>query len=110
MHCCNARAVRVQELLERAVSTALAARESWDAMPLEERCAIFLRAADLCTTKYKSDLCATTMLGQGALDARHCILHERVVSVIASTSTRTSNPSVSVVYSTRDVNLYAFLE
>jgi 1-pyrroline-5-carboxylate dehydrogenase len=34
-------------------------------MPFYERCAIFLKAADLLTTKYKYEMMAATMLGQG---------------------------------------------
>jgi hypothetical protein len=33
------------------------------AMPLEDRLAIFLKAADLAATKYRADLCAAVMLG-----------------------------------------------
>ncbi|RYZ22049.1 MAG: L-glutamate gamma-semialdehyde dehydrogenase [Chitinophagaceae bacterium] len=47
-----------------AVDAALAARESWQAMPWEDRAGIFLRAADLIATKYRFHMNGTTMLGQ----------------------------------------------
>jgi len=50
--------------VERAISAALAARESWAAMTWESRAAIFLKAADLIATKYRPYMNATTMLGQ----------------------------------------------
>ncbi|HEY2746010.1 MAG TPA: L-glutamate gamma-semialdehyde dehydrogenase [Polyangia bacterium] len=48
----------------RAVNAALAAQASWAATPLHERLAIFLRAAELLTTKYRPIVNAATMLGQ----------------------------------------------
>ncbi|RYY92563.1 MAG: L-glutamate gamma-semialdehyde dehydrogenase, partial [Chitinophagaceae bacterium] len=47
-----------------AIDAALAARESWQAMPWEDRAGIFLRAADLIATKYRYHMNGTTMLGQ----------------------------------------------
>ncbi|TCZ65280.1 L-glutamate gamma-semialdehyde dehydrogenase [Flaviaesturariibacter aridisoli] len=47
-----------------AIDAALAARESWQAMPWEDRAGIFLRAADLIATKYRFHMNGTTMLGQ----------------------------------------------
>ena len=35
-------------------------------MPLEDRIAIFLKAADLTATKYRADVCAAVMLGARA--------------------------------------------
>jgi 1-pyrroline-5-carboxylate dehydrogenase len=43
----------------------LNARESWQELTLEDRAAIFLRAAELVSTKYRYQLIAATMLGQG---------------------------------------------
>lgn len=37
----------------------------WEAMPFEDRAAIFLRACELITGKYRSAINAATMLGQG---------------------------------------------
>ncbi|RYD91259.1 MAG: aldehyde dehydrogenase family protein, partial [Sphingobacteriales bacterium] len=47
-----------------AIDAALAARESWQAMPWEDRAGIFLRAAELISTKYRYHMNGTTMLGQ----------------------------------------------
>jgi len=47
-----------------AIDAALKAREAWAAMPWEERAHIFLKAADLISTKYRSYMNGTTMLGQ----------------------------------------------
>lgn len=48
----------------RAVEAALAAAPGWRAMPLEERAAIFLRAADLLAGPWRARASAATMLGQ----------------------------------------------
>lgn len=49
---------------EQAIEAALAAKASWQAMPWEDRAAIFLRAADLIATKYRPYMNGCTMLGQ----------------------------------------------
>ena len=51
--------------VEQAIDAALAAKESWEAMSWENRAHIFLKAADLLSTKYRYHIVATTMLGQG---------------------------------------------
>ncbi|GAB3011254.1 L-glutamate gamma-semialdehyde dehydrogenase [Niabella terrae] len=48
----------------QAIEAALKARESWAAMSWENRAGIFLKAADLIATKYRSYMNGTTMLGQ----------------------------------------------
>jgi 1-pyrroline-5-carboxylate dehydrogenase len=48
-----------------AVEAALAAKPEWEAMPWEERAAIFRRVGDLAAGKYRPLLVASTMLGQG---------------------------------------------
>lgn len=48
-----------------AVDAALKAKPAWEAMPFEDRAAIFLRACELISGKYRSDIVAATMLGQG---------------------------------------------
>ena len=53
-----------QKHVEQAIEAALQAKESWSAMSWENRAAIFLKAADLLATKYRSYINATTMLGQ----------------------------------------------
>ncbi|GAB3346110.1 L-glutamate gamma-semialdehyde dehydrogenase [Modestobacter lapidis] len=47
-----------------AIEAALRARPAWSRTPWWDRTAIFLRAADLVTGKYRAELLATTMLGQ----------------------------------------------
>jgi 1-pyrroline-5-carboxylate dehydrogenase len=50
--------------VQQAIDAALAARESWASLPWEDRAAIFLKAADLISTKYRPYMNGTTMLGQ----------------------------------------------
>ena len=50
--------------VNKAIETALTAREAWANMPWENRISIFLKAAELSATKYRMDLNASTMLGQ----------------------------------------------
>jgi len=52
-------------LLTKAIEGALAAQAQWEAMPFNDRAAIFLKAADLLSGKYRYKLMAATMLGQG---------------------------------------------
>ncbi len=49
----------------RAIDGALAAKAGWEAMPWGDRAAIFLKAADLVSKKYRYKLMAATILGQG---------------------------------------------
>ncbi len=53
-----------KEHVEAAVEAALAAKADWEAMPWEERAAIFLKAADLMAGPYRARMSAATMLGQ----------------------------------------------
>ncbi|OCB91211.1 delta-1-pyrroline-5-carboxylate dehydrogenase [Sanghuangporus baumii] len=48
-----------------AIDGALAAKNEWEALPWSDRAAIFLKAADLVSGKYRYRLIAATMLGQG---------------------------------------------
>ncbi|MGE5106444.1 MAG: L-glutamate gamma-semialdehyde dehydrogenase [Sphingobacteriales bacterium] len=50
--------------VQMAIDAALAAKESWSNMSWENRAGIFLKAADLLATKYRSFINGTTMLGQ----------------------------------------------
>ncbi len=50
--------------VNKAIESALEAREQWANLPWENRVSIFLKAADLSATKYRMDLNASTMLGQ----------------------------------------------
>lgn len=48
-----------------AIASALSAREAWSTLPFSDRAAVFLRAANLVAGKYRYDMLAATMLGQG---------------------------------------------
>jgi len=50
--------------VEEAIKGALAVKKDWENMSLDDRSAIFLKAADLLSTKYRAKLCAAVMLGQ----------------------------------------------
>ncbi len=52
------------ELVRAAVAAALAAKADWEAMPWQDRAAIFLKAADLLSTRWRARMNAATMLGQ----------------------------------------------
>ncbi|KAN0126573.1 Aldehyde/histidinol dehydrogenase [Russula decolorans] len=54
-----------ESTVARAIEGALAARAGWEAMPWGDRAAIFLKAADLVSQKYRYKLMAATILGQG---------------------------------------------
>jgi acyl-CoA reductase-like NAD-dependent aldehyde dehydrogenase len=41
------------------------AKQEWENVPFEDRAAIFLKAADLLSTKYRAEVCAAVMMGQG---------------------------------------------
>ncbi|GAA5905944.1 hypothetical protein JCM8208_003382 [Rhodotorula glutinis] len=58
-------AASTPDLASEAIKHALAAQPEWESMPFNDRAAIFLRAADLISTKYRAKICAATMLGQG---------------------------------------------
>jgi 1-pyrroline-5-carboxylate dehydrogenase len=47
-----------------AINAALAAKPAWEAMPWQDRAAIFLKAADLLTGPYRAKMNAATMLCQ----------------------------------------------
>ncbi|MDP4285152.1 MAG: L-glutamate gamma-semialdehyde dehydrogenase [Bacteroidota bacterium] len=50
--------------VKKAISAALKAKDKWANMSWENRANIFLKAADLLATKYRPQICATTMLAQ----------------------------------------------
>lgn len=52
-------------LIEKAIDVALESRAAWESTPAEDRLAIFWKAADLFSGKYRSLLLASTMIGQG---------------------------------------------
>ncbi|KAI5271264.1 pyrroline-5-carboxylate dehydrogenase [Aureobasidium subglaciale] len=49
----------------KAIKSALEAKKSWQKTPFVDRAAIFLKAAELVAGKYRYELVAATMLGQG---------------------------------------------
>jgi len=53
-----------QNDVNKAIDTALAAKDAWVALPWEDRAAIFLKAADLIAGPYRAKLNAATMIGQ----------------------------------------------
>lgn len=50
--------------VSQAIDAALAAKTGWESLAWEQRAAIFLKAAELASTKYRYKLNAATMLGQ----------------------------------------------
>ena len=51
--------------INQAIQRALEAKKEWQEMPFTDRASIFLRAAELVSGKYRYELMAATMLGQG---------------------------------------------
>ncbi|KOS20437.1 Delta-1-pyrroline-5-carboxylate dehydrogenase [Escovopsis weberi] len=51
--------------VRNAIDSALAAKPAWESLPFADRAAVFLKAADLISNKYRYDIMAATMLGQG---------------------------------------------
>jgi len=51
--------------LQKAIDVSLSVRRDWEKLPLNKKVDIFLKAGDLVSTKYRSQLNAATMLGQG---------------------------------------------
>ncbi|KAJ9642798.1 hypothetical protein H2204_002446 [Knufia peltigerae] len=54
-----------EEDISSAIEAALKAKQAWQDTPFTDRAAIFLRAAELVSKKYRFELMAATMLGQG---------------------------------------------
>ncbi|KAJ5163063.1 uncharacterized protein N7500_004893 [Penicillium coprophilum] len=53
------------EQTRSAIDLALEAKQSWQDTPFVDRASIFLKAAELLCTKYRYEIIAATMLGQG---------------------------------------------
>ncbi|WVQ83587.1 1-pyrroline-5-carboxylate dehydrogenase [Cryptococcus sp. DSM 104549] len=53
------------ELVNKAIEGALAAKQAWEEIPWADKAAVFLKAADLLAGKYRYEVMAATMLGQG---------------------------------------------
>lgn len=54
----------LQELINKAINAALAARREWDLKPVQDRAQIFLKAADLLSGPRRAEVLAKTMVGQ----------------------------------------------
>ena len=54
-----------KEQVSTAIESALKVKKSWEDTPFVDRAAIFQKAAELVTGKYRYELIAATMLGQG---------------------------------------------
>lgn len=54
-----------EEAISSAIEAALKAKQAWQDTPFTDRAAVFLRAAELVSKKYRFELIAATMLGQG---------------------------------------------
>jgi len=54
-----------KEEVTAAIELALEAKQEWQDMPFIDRAAIFLRAAELVSGKYRYEIMAATMIGQG---------------------------------------------
>ena len=52
------------EHVDIAIKSALEAKQAWQDTPFIDRAAIFLRAAELVSGKYRYELLAATMLGE----------------------------------------------
>ena len=51
--------------VSNAIESALSAKPAWQSLPFADRAAVFLKAADLIAGKYRYEIMAATMLGQG---------------------------------------------
>jgi 1-pyrroline-5-carboxylate dehydrogenase len=51
--------------LNKAIDASQKAFHSWEATPIQQRAEIFVRAAELIRGKYRYDMLAATMIGQG---------------------------------------------
>ncbi|CAH2318397.1 delta-1-pyrroline-5-carboxylate dehydrogenase, mitochondrial [Pelobates cultripes] len=54
-----------EDLLNKAIDSALSARKEWDLRPAEDRAQIFFKAADLLSGPQRAEILAKTMVGQG---------------------------------------------
>ncbi|EEQ30033.1 delta-1-pyrroline-5-carboxylate dehydrogenase [Microsporum canis CBS 113480] len=51
--------------VSRMIEDSLKAKPAWESLPFADRAAVFLKAADLVAGKYRYEIMAATMLGQG---------------------------------------------
>lgn len=52
------------ELVNKAIDVSLKAKVDWERVPIDEKIDMFRKVSDDMATKYRAQLCATTMLGQ----------------------------------------------
>lgn len=62
------------ELFQKAVETSLARAKEWEEVNINDRISTLLKAADLASGKYRQDLNAATMLGQGTTFVKENII------------------------------------
>lgn len=53
-----------QDLLNKAINAAVAARKEWDLWPVQKRAEIFFKAADMLSGPRRAEVLAKTMIGQ----------------------------------------------
>lgn len=53
-----------QDLINKAINAAVAARKEWDLKPIQDRAQIFLKAADMLSGPRRAEVLAKTMVGQ----------------------------------------------
>src|SRR5947207_7586471 len=53
------------EQVNEAITAALKERATWSTLPFSDRASVFLKAADLISGKYRYEMLAATILGQG---------------------------------------------
>lgn len=53
------------DLIQKAIDVSVKTQREWEKVPFEKRLDIWLKAANLMATKYRQQLNASTMLGQG---------------------------------------------
>uniref|UniRef100_A0A7S1PJ73 Multifunctional fusion protein n=1 Tax=Percolomonas cosmopolitus TaxID=63605 RepID=A0A7S1PJ73_9EUKA len=54
-----------KELIAEAIESSLEVKSKWEALPMDQRASIFLKAADMISGKYRYKVMAATMMGQG---------------------------------------------
>lgn len=90
-----------ESTVARAIEGALAARAGWEAMPWGDRAAIFLKAADLISKKYRYKLIAATVLGQGKNVWQAEIDAAAEVSMVGTERRSTTGQIVPLLFSLR---------
>lgn len=63
-----------QDLLNKAINAAVAARKEWDLWPVQKRAEIFFKAADMLSGPRRAEVLAKTMIGQVRYFGGGCLL------------------------------------